>query len=315
MLAAAAGPACTTAACVLWLIGLAHAYLLWDGDILVSYALCGLFLFLFRRARPGRLLISGLMLLIIGSALSWLGGWSAQYWPPESLAEFRSQWVPSDERLAEEIAAMRGGWLSEFTQRVPGVLMIHLFYLPFQLIWRAGGCMLLGMALYRWGWFSGKRNHKLYGTLIAVGLLLGLPLTAFGVHSQMAAKWEPVFAFFQASLFGYWGSLPLALAWIGLVMLMYRSQLWPALTRGLAAVGRMALTNYLLQTGICTTLFYGHGLGLFGRVDRLGQAGIVLVVWIVQLAISPRWLRYFRFGPAEWLWRSLSYRRRQPFRI
>ncbi len=264
---------------VLWLIGLTHAYLLWDGDILVSYALCGLFLFLFRRARPGRLLISGSMLLAVGSVLSWLCGWSAQYWPPESLAEFCSQWLPSDSQLTEEIAAMQGGWRSEFTQRAPGVLMIHLFYLPFQHIWRAGGCMLLGMALYHWDWFSGKRSRKLYGTLIAVDLLLGLPLTAYGVHSQMAAEWEPVFSFCQAGLFGQWGSLPLALAWIGLVMLLYRSQLWPILTRRLSAVGRMALTNYLLQT-----------------------------------IISLLWLHYFRFGPAEWLWRSLSYRRRQPLR-
>jgi uncharacterized protein len=75
----------------------------------------------------------------------------------------------------------------------------------------------------------------------------------------------------------------------------------------------MALTNYLLQTVICTALFDGWGLGLFARLDRVQSLGVVAVVWAFQLAVSPLWLRAFRFGPAEWLWRSLTYRRRQSF--
>ncbi len=86
------------------------------------------------------------------------------------------------------------------------------------------------------------------------------------------------------------------------------------LTGLLADVGRMALTNYLLQTIICTTIFYGHGLGLFGRVERVGQIAIVAGVWVVSLVVSPLWLRRFRYGPFEWAWRSLTYGRRQPMR-
>jgi uncharacterized protein len=76
----------------------------------------------------------------------------------------------------------------------------------------------------------------------------------------------------------------------------------------------MAFSNYLGQTVICTLLFYGHGLGWFGRVERTGQILIVAAVWALQLVVSPLWLRYFRFGPAEWLWRSLTYLKLQPFR-
>ena len=112
-----------------------------------------------------------------------------------------------------------------------------------------------------------------------------------------------------------WGALLLALGYIGLVMLACRHGWWPALTVRLAAVGRMALTNYLLQTLICTTVFYGHGLGLFGQVSRVGQSGLVLATWTLLLIVSPWWLGRFRYGPAVWLWRSLAYRRRQPMRI
>jgi uncharacterized protein len=85
------------------------------------------------------------------------------------------------------------------------------------------------------------------------------------------------------------------------------------ITRGLAAVGRVALSNYLMQTIICTTIFYGHGFGLFEKVDRVGQFGIVLAIWAFQLAISPLWLERFQFGPMEWFWRCLIYMQREPF--
>jgi uncharacterized protein len=77
-------------------------------------------------------------------------------------------------------------------------------------------------------------------------------------------------------------------------------------------VGRTALSNYLLQTVICTTIFYGQGFALFGQVSRVQQAMFVVGIWIVQIVVSSLWMKWFRFGPAEWLWRSLSYRRLQP---
>jgi uncharacterized protein len=115
--------------------------------------------------------------------------------------------------------------------------------------------------------------------------------------------------------FNYWASLLVAAGWIGLVMLACKNG-WPRPVLGrLAAVGRMALSCYLLQTIICTTIFYGHGLGLFGSVSRIGQASIVIAVWAAMLIICPAWLHRYRFGPFEWLWRSLTYWRIQPMRL
>src|SRR5262245_12394137 len=98
-------------------------------------------------------------------------------------------------------------------------------------------------------------------------------------------------------------------------MLICQSGAVPWLTRRLAAVGRMALTNYLATSLVCTTLFYGYGLDFFGTIHRPLLYAIVLAIWSLQLLISPLWLEPFRFGPAEWLWRSLTYWKLQPMRV
>ena len=97
-------------------------------------------------------------------------------------------------------------------------------------------------------------------------------------------------------------------------MLLSRNDKARPFTQRLAAVGRMALTNYLVQSLICMFLFYGNGFGLFGRLDRSGQFAIVVSIWIVQWFFSSLWLKHFHFGPAEWLWRSLTDLQFEPFR-
>ena len=116
------------------------------------------------------------------------------------------------------------------------------------------------------------------------------------------------------SLFNYVGSLFAALGWIGVVMLICRRERWLALRERLAAVGQMALTNYLMHSVICTTIYNGHGLGLFGHTSRVWQIAIVLIIFALQLWYSPIWLRHFRFGPLEWVWRALSYWQLPPMR-
>ena len=115
--------------------------------------------------------------------------------------------------------------------------------------------------------------------------------------------------------YNYFGSVLVSLGYVGAVMLACRSRRLPGLRRRLAAVGRMALTNYLLQSVLGVLIFYGYGFGLFGRLGRFDLWGVILAVWALQLAISPWWLARFRFGPAEWAWRSLTYWRRQPLRV
>jgi uncharacterized protein len=180
--------------------------------------------------------------------------------------------------------------------------------------WRAGGMMLVGMGLYKLEVFSATLPARIYKRMVFAALIAGLPLSAAGVWYHETTGWSLEQGFFGGMQFNYWGSLFVALGWVGAVMLF--CQRWPGsrLYRSLAATGQMALTNYLMQTFICTTLFYGHGFGLFGTMERTGQILIVFAVWMVELLWSPWWLARFRFGPFEWFWRSLTYMRPQPMR-
>ena len=136
-----------------------------------------------------------------------------------------------------------------------------------------------------------------------------------GIGRNFAAGWTLEYSRFIGSLFNYWGSIGVSLGYIAIIMLIAQSGRGQRIIEPFAAVGRMALSNYLFQTVAATLIFYGHGLGLFGQVERSGQLLIVLGIWSVQLIVSPLWLRYFHFGPAEWLWRSLTYGKLQPMKL
>jgi len=298
----------------LLLFGLAHAYLLWVGDILVAYAVCGLVLFLYRKLRAGWLLAHGIIALVIGSGLLLMAGLSAPHWPPEQLAEFRADFLPASPKIAEELAVHRGGWLEAFRWRFNESLEMQLFVIPFYTIWRGTGAMLMGMALFKWGVITGQAESRVYRVLLALALLVGLPASWYGAHLAISGGWEPEIAFFLDAQWGYWGSVLIALGWISALVMATRAGIWPAMQKRLAATGRMAFTNYILTTIVCTLIFHGHGLGLFGHVSRMGQAGITVAVWALLLWISPIWLARFRYGPIEWAWRSLSYGKRQAWR-
>lgn len=298
----------------LFVIGMMHAYLLWYGDILVTYAICAVFAFLLRKLSPKKLLIIGFIVIAVPSLLYWLFGWSMQFWPPESVEGLRGSWKPGAEAIAKEITAYQSGWLDQMAQRAPTAFWFQTFlFLIFQ-GWRAGGLMLVGMALLKWGIIAAQRPPRFYRTMLAAGFVIGLPVVICGVTRNFAAGWALNYSMFFGFQYNYWGSLFMASAYVGVVMLICQAKPLEKFTRLFAAVGRTALSNYLLQTLLCTTIFYGHGFGLFGKVERAGQVPIVLAIWVVQLIVSPIWLRYFKFGPAEWLWRSLTYWKIQPMR-
>ena len=148
-----------------------------------------------------------------------------------------------------------------------------------------------------------------------IGFGVGIPLITFGARQNVAHGWAFEYSFFLGSQFNYWGSLFMAAAYVGCIMLAAQALRGRPLLSPLAAAGRMAFTNYIMQTIICTFIFYGYGLGLFGSVARTSQALLVLGIWIFQLIVSSLWLKYFQFGPLEWLWRSLTYWRRPTMRI
>ena len=283
---------------MLWLLlfGLAHAYLIWDGDILVLYAVCGLVVYPFRTWSPRAQIALGLAALAIGSFLSLATGWQMLTAPEGVVAMFEADWQPSADAVSRELAGYRGGWLTQMPLRAAVSFQFHAVDILAWGLWRSGGLMLIGMALFKLDVFSARRTRTFYASLTAIGLLCGLPIIAYGIHRDLAVRWDMRFSEFFGDQFNYWGSLLVALR------------------RRLEAVGRLAFTNYLLQSFVCTTIFYGHGLGLFGRVPRIGQIAIVAGVWLVQLLFSPIWLRYFHMGPFEWLWRALTYGRLPPFR-
>lgn len=296
---------------VLLVFGLLHAYLLWHGDILLTYAMCGFWVYLCRNWRPSILIGIGLLLIAIPPLLSCGLVWTMQFWPADEIKDFLFTWTPAQERIDAETAAFLGGWWDQMGERANTALMIQTFAMVFWSSWMGTGLMCIGMALFKLEVFSAKRPVVFYLTMIVMALAVGVPTIFYGVHRSVEMNWHPKYAMFLGGQYNYLASTLVSLGWIALVMLVCKRRKWHGITRPFASVGRMALTNYLMQSVICTVIFYGHGFGMFGKVSRVGQLGFVLGVWVFQLIVSPIWLRYFRFGPLEWLWRSLTYWKRQ----
>ncbi|QGA84262.1 DUF418 domain-containing protein [Halomicrobium sp. LC1Hm] len=289
-----------------WLLlaGLGHAYLLWYGDVLVAYAFCGLLLVSFRNREPAVLARLGVLFLLAPFATELF---AAIAQGPSVIAQ---QWQPPAATLQQEVATYRSGWLAQMDHRVPTAFRRQTSGFVGATLWRAGGSMFLGMALYRWGVLTGERSTQFYRRLVAVGVV-GLLVVLAGVWYIEANDWSADAAMYWRQ-FNHWGSLLVAGGYVGAVTLYTRWRPTGIVTRTLAAVGRTAFTNYLFQTVLATSIFYGHGLGLFGRLDRVELLGVVVVIWAVQIALSVVWLRFFRFGPVEWCWRTLTYGERQP---
>ena len=294
----------------LLVLGLLHAYLLWYGDMLVALALCGALVFLARGLSPRWLLVLGGLVFATASVLSLALTWSTAQSDPVALVLWREQWTPRPELIALEIAQYRGGWGEQMAHRVPAAWEFHTWSFPIRFLWQMTGLMLLGMALFKLGVLSAARSRAFYLRMAALGFGAGTLLISLGLWRSFATGWDLLEYVLVSQELRYWGNLLVALGWVALVMLLCQRN-WPL--RPVAAVGRMALTNYLLQTLICTTIFYGHGLGLFGQVDRAGQFAIVLGVWAFQLLASSAWLRYFAVGPVEWLTRWFVFGRRPSF--
>jgi len=298
-----------------WLLvfGAVHAYALWAGDILFIYGLCSLWVFWFRRLSPTVLIIIGLVVLMGAPAFSLLAGSTIDLWPPEATAGFEQAWQPTAAQIAEEVGNYRGGWLEQMPSRALAAVGMHTGAFIFWAFWRVTGLMLIGMALFKLGFFSAEWSERTYGGLFIAAIVIGLPVIAFGVSQNFAAGWG-LSRFFLGSLYNYFASLLVSMGWASGIMILCKRGALTWLTSGFANFGRMALSNYLLQTIICTTIFYGHGFGYFGGVSRVGQLLIVFGVWAFQVPFSAWWLARFRFGPFEWLWRSLSYLKFQPMR-
>jgi uncharacterized protein len=285
---------------LLALLGFIHGLFFWDGDILLAYALVGLVCWrMIRDAQSVKSLFNtGVMLYITGvGVLVLLGIITGD-------AVNRS-WSPDAANLQyEQFWKLRGG--AEAVSNRASMLGDSLLALGAQYGWQLAGMMLMGGALMRSGWLKGQfslRHYRRVGALlIVVGLLVNLP----AVVAQWWLNWDYRWSAFLLQAPRELGA---PLQTIGYAALVYG--FWPQichsrLVAAIVCVGRMALSNYLLQTLICTTLFY-H-LDLFMKFNRLQLLGFILPIWIANLAFSVLWLRYFRQGPVEWLWRQLTAR-------
>jgi len=293
----------------LLLFGLMHAYLLWHGDVLVYYALTGLAVFQLREGPPRLMLVAALGCLAVGVGLVVLMAAATPILPETIRQEILLEVSPPEDVIAEEVETYRSGWGAIAAHRFVQLLAMHFGLFPLMLCWRVAGLMLLGMVLYRWRFLTGDASRRVYAGGVVAAVALGLLPTACSIALTPAPLWEgnPLAAKLALSIPNYVASVFTALGWASLVMLWCKRTRAGRLRRALGAVGRMAFTNYLTQTLICTTLFFGYGFGLFGWLERVELFGVVVAIWLAQLLWSSLLMRRFRYGPFEWLWRKLTY--------
>ncbi len=289
------GPRAFLARRLAWLLvlGCAHLFLIWNGDILALYAVCGLLLLPFL-GLPWQALfgIGAVALALPGPGVSLPSGAAAG-----DFIEHARQVYGKGGFL--EILGFR--WRESWTLIVPLLLAI----LP-----RTAALMYWGMAAWRSGILREPERHKGKLTAAFAGAgALGAAITVNEVWARSSGN-APWPALLDASA---GAPVLLALAYVSGLLLWLNPRRAPTLP-GFAAAGRMALTNYLLQSILLGFVFYGYGFGLFGRIGSAGAACIGVALYAAQLRLSRWWLGRFRFGPFEWLWRSLTYRQTQPFR-
>lgn len=267
-------------------IGVLHG-LLWIGDVLVVYALCSPLLLIARKRSPRTLIAVGTALVL----------------SPALIAAIMQTEIPADGAGLGDYWFIDGGQASDSVE----IFWLSDFFL------RAAGMMLIGVALYRTGIVQGQRPAAFYRNMAISGLLIGLPIATAGLVWQSANGWSPAIALIGEAP-NTIATIPVALGYLGLITLWTKRMATrpTPLAKRLQAVGRMALTNYLAHTVIGITLF--RVVLDQGDATRTTLLAFVVAVWVVQLWWSTVWLERFRFGPAEWAWRCLTYRSIQPNR-
>jgi uncharacterized protein len=318
----------------LWLVlfGLINAWiLLWVGDILFYYGITALFLYVFRKLAGRTLLMLGIAALLCGAAWNALDAsrllrvheayQSATAVTPkartpkqsaaiEAWIEKEKQFRPPPEAYREMRTANTASYWSALQSL--GVVIKHFqSWQLYRFFFDIFGMMMLGMALFKLGVLTLEVRRRVYLAMMLAGYVVGLAVGIGEVRWIMSHAFSPL-AYAQASVTYDVGRLAMTVGHLGALMLFLRSGLFSWLRLSLAAVGRMAFTNYIAHSIVALTIFIL--LGYWGALERHQLYFIVLAVCAVQLVISPIWLKHYRFGPLEWLWRYLTYGRRPAFR-
>lgn len=295
----------------LLLFGIVDAYLLlWNGDILITYAIAGAILFGMRHWSPRKLLITA-AIVIVGMSVFYLfyyiGLIQARETGDALWTEFFADYSPTAEAYQQELEQRRSSYAGAFAVNLELKIYMTLFVLPVILIWDAFAMMLIGMALFKMQVLDASRSMTFYQRMMFGGFALGLSVNLWELAGAVRADFDLLASVPIVSWSYHIDRIGMAMGYLGLIMLLCKSGAFGALQRRLAAVGRMALTNYLSHSAICLFLFTGAGLGLVGMLERWELYLVVFGIWAFQLWFSPWWLQRYQFGPMEWLWRRLTY--------
>ena len=303
-------------------IGLVHALLIWSGDILLTYALLGFVLLLcFRRTRVSRLPKWGIALYLLPLLLTWaMAGFAAlSQLDPQAAAEFQKGMAAQAQQMnalidGERLAFGTGSYMQAVAQRATdtgAMLGFLVFFAPTLL-----GVFLFGAWFMRSGTIRDSAAHlPLFRRLRNIGFGIGLPLMLWSAwtHPTMSFS-EMSLGSAAAQAAAQVANLLMMLGYVSAIVLAMQLPTWAGRLRWLAPAGRMALTNYLMQSVVCTLVFYGYGLGYFERLPRAWQPVFVLALFALQVMFSRWWLARYRFGPMEWLWRWMTYAKRPVMR-
>jgi uncharacterized protein len=322
----------------LWLLvfGLCHGFILWFGDILVDYSTMALiFLYPLRRLRARPLLIVGLTLWLVGGTFGSTrgldvagtlraetqlnaargAGTSATIAQRALLQAATKQQASSAAALEAKLHEHRLGFVAGWSGRVHEELaFLKLKFASFWFLeWL--GAMITGMGLYKSGYLTNKRPVRMYIWLAIIGYAVALPLVLLGL-------WQLHKADFEAPAFARWMAIPYTtevmagtLANASILLLLVRSGRLRSFLGHVASVGRTAFSNYILTTVLCQFLFVWGPWKLYGKLEYYQWYIVVVAIWALNLIASSLWLRVFAFGPLEWLWRSLTYWKRQPLKL
>ncbi|MDH5445398.1 MAG: DUF418 domain-containing protein [Gammaproteobacteria bacterium] len=314
---------------LLIVFGMFHAWiLLWPYDVLYAYGLLGLFLFPLRALQAKTLIAIGLSLLIIGDTAmnevfdsssnqtSKLSQTSQQYLMPVDFNIIGNNETVDQSilnQLGEEILVYQSSYQTIFRYQIKDVIEQQSTNMYDTHFFDIGGMMLIGMALFKLGVLNGTRTRRFYLGLIFYGYGSGLLLRGTDIYEALTSGFDVSMLLGTGGPTYNIGRLAMTLGHIGLICLL--SQLKLNRIKGtLAAVGRMALTNYLMQSALSIFIFFGFGLGFYSKFERYQLIFICLIVWLIQIIFSLVWLKFFYYGPLEWVWRTLIYGRPQKFR-
>ena len=310
----------------LLLFGVIHAYAIWYGDILMLYAVIGAVAFFFRKMEAHKLVTLGLILIfaqIVLFGLAVFGLWMSRELAlaPDAPAEALDAWRDAEaqlggtdrEAIVRQIAIHQGSYADILSERLGSKFWEPIKNnLTFSI--ETLGLMLLGMAGLKSGFLTGGWEKAAYARLARIGYLIGLPLLVILAIAVMRSGFDPVISFALKFPVQMLVNPLVILAHASIIIYWLKSAGESALVRRIAATGRAAFTNYLGTSIVCTFIFYGYGFGLYGEMGRADLYLVMFGVWALMLLWSKPWLDRFRYGPLEWLWRTLARREVQPVR-